>query len=193
VNSLTIVTVSRGMTRVSGSLGDWQRQWLNAQRALCSGLNEAAAAAATSAAAIASGANYQWLNCTLGSSIIAGATGQTFNPVVNGSYAVIVDNGICSDTSSCVVITGLTTSNLNGENYLTYFPVPAGNEINLQSNALIENGTVKILNSQGLTMFVKSNLNESSFTLDISSLPKGIYFVQLIGNSIYSNQYFIKN
>ncbi|WP_341907938.1 hypothetical protein, partial [Fluviicola taffensis] len=45
---------------------------------------------------------YQWINCS--GQAIAGETNATFTATANGSYAVIVSNGTCSDTSDCVVI-----------------------------------------------------------------------------------------
>ena len=51
-----------------------------------------------------SGAVYQWIDCDNGNATIVGEVNQTFVATVNGSYAVIVDNGICVDTSACILI-----------------------------------------------------------------------------------------
>lgn len=62
------------------------------------------------------GATYQWINCS-GNTPIAGATNQSFTPTQTGNYAVIVNNGSCSDTSDCenVVICSLAaTTTTNG-------------------------------------------------------------------------------
>ena len=48
-----------------------------------------------------SGATYQWIDCNNGNSPIPGVTGQSYTPSSDGTYAVIIDNGNCSDTSSC--------------------------------------------------------------------------------------------
>jgi hypothetical protein len=53
-----------------------------------------------------SGANYQWIDCTT-NSIIANQTNQSFTANQNGSYAVIVFQGACSDTSACVNISNI--------------------------------------------------------------------------------------
>ncbi len=53
--------------------------------------------------AILNNASYQWLDCGTGA-IIPGATLPSFTPVASGSYAVIVDDGECADTSHCVPV-----------------------------------------------------------------------------------------
>ncbi|MCC6542574.1 MAG: T9SS type A sorting domain-containing protein [Flavobacteriales bacterium] len=62
------------------------------------------------------GASYQWLNCDAGNTPIAGATEQEFTPAVNGNYAVIVSNGLCVDTTSCLFYgtTGVSDLTHNG-------------------------------------------------------------------------------
>ena len=47
--------------------------------------------------------NYQWINCSDGSSVL-GQTGSTFTPSLSGDYAVVIDQGNCIDTSECVTI-----------------------------------------------------------------------------------------
>ncbi|MDG1915718.1 MAG: hypothetical protein P8I55_14150 [Crocinitomix sp.] len=46
---------------------------------------------------------YQWVDCNDDYAPIDGATDQSFNIVTEGSYAVVLDNGICTDTSACYV------------------------------------------------------------------------------------------
>lgn len=70
----------------------------------------------TTISANEAGSAYQWINCS-GNTPIAGATNQSFTPAQTGNYAVIVNNGSCSDTSDCVnvVICNLTaTTTVNG-------------------------------------------------------------------------------
>jgi hypothetical protein len=54
----------------------------------------------------ASSANgtYQWIDCANGNSPIAGETGQSFTAPVSGTYAVIVTENGCTDTSACVTV-----------------------------------------------------------------------------------------
>jgi hypothetical protein len=51
--------------------------------------------------AIDSTANYQWIDC-ISNTLVAGANNMIFNPTQNGSYAVILNHGTCTDTSNCI-------------------------------------------------------------------------------------------
>jgi hypothetical protein len=55
---------------------------------------------------------YQWLNCNT-NSLIAGATGSNFTATENGAYAVIVNNGVCVDTSACISLNNLSLNSSN--------------------------------------------------------------------------------
>lgn len=52
--------------------------------------------------AIQTGNTYQWIDCGNGDTLISGATSIGFKPGVSGDFAVIIDNGICFDTSACI-------------------------------------------------------------------------------------------
>jgi len=47
---------------------------------------------------------YQWVNCGNNYSYVAGATQQTFEPLLSGDYAVILTYNTCVDTSECLTI-----------------------------------------------------------------------------------------
>ncbi len=48
-----------------------------------------------------SGAAWQWVDCANGYAVIPGETNQSFQPLTGGSFAVVVTDNGCSDTSSC--------------------------------------------------------------------------------------------
>lgn len=50
------------------------------------------------------GASYQWVNCGDGNVPIPGQTGQSFTPILTGTYAVIVSLCEVDDTSGCIVV-----------------------------------------------------------------------------------------
>jgi hypothetical protein len=51
--------------------------------------------------------NYQWVDCGNGYAPISGATGQSYTASANGTYAVIVTQNGCTDTSSCYTVAGI--------------------------------------------------------------------------------------
>ncbi len=130
--------------------------------------------------ASASGANYQWINCN-GNTIITGKTGQSFTPTADGSYAVIVTVGRCSDISACVPITnvGIVDNTLNYS--ITVYPNPATNQLTIHTSSPLINKavTVSVMNVLGKTVQEEKLKWSSDISININNLPAGMYFLQL--------------
>lgn len=127
-----------------------------------------------SASAVATGVTYQWINCA-GDVPIAGETNQTFFAFVNGSYAVIVSDGACSDTSECFTpdfsgIEGLNTSEFS------IVPNPSNGNISIELSENTTNATISItaLNGQVIEIFTTSSASTSR---DLSYLNDGMYLI----------------
>lgn len=118
-------------------------------------------------------ATYQWLDCA-SAAPITNATNQTFVASATGSYAVIVDNGICIDTSACVAVTdaGVLPTEAN---ILTVFPNPGTESLTIETNAM-PIGNYRILDVQGRAI-LWGQTNSTKIQLDLSSCAKGTYFV----------------
>lgn len=121
------------------------------------------------------GATYQWLNCSTGLPI-AGAGNQSFTASANGSYAVIVTNGSCSDTSNCVAINGIGILENSIGIVLDIYPNPTNGMIQVKSSSDIK--TVSITDAQGRTI-LHETVNQSLFQSDLSKQPNGIYFIRI--------------
>ena len=77
----------------------------------------------TTLSAEPSAALYQWVNCNEDFEPIEGATDQDFEVTENGSYAVIVTDGECTDTSECVIVSDIGFME-NGWNDWRVYPNP---------------------------------------------------------------------
>ena len=126
----------------------------------------------------AQNATFEWYNCD-GDSIIPGETGQTYTFSEHASYAVIVTQNNCTDTSECLY-TALSIESINKENWKVY-PNPASNKIYFQNIDGRFNVTVYNLSS---SIVKKVELNGSE-SMSVSDLKTGIYFLHLYndGNS----------
>jgi hypothetical protein len=122
--------------------------------------------------AAATGATYQWIDCDDNNAAINGATAQTFTPVQNGNYAVVITANGCSDTSACVSITtvGLDEDKLD---LLTIQPNPTSGLLMITvlqpTNAVVSaaNGTViATLKLEGETI------------LDATQFATGVYYLR---------------
>ena len=71
----------------------------------------------------ATGGTFQWVDCDNSFAPIPGETGQSFYPVIDGNYAVIITDNGCTDTSECVQVIGIGISEINNGNF-NVFPNP---------------------------------------------------------------------
>ncbi len=131
----------------------------------------------STASSTVAGIDYQWIKCA-DSSIIVGATLQSFTAVYTGSYAVIVSDGACIDTSACVSLVG-TSAGINENTIL--------NSVSVYPNPVQDLLTVKNTSNEAIT-FVVVDMNGkeiststtvlTSTTVSTSNWNKGVYFVK---------------
>jgi hypothetical protein len=129
-----------------------------------------------SASAVATGVTYQWINCA-GNVPIAGATNQSFSASESGSFAVIVSDGECSDTSECFTadLSGIDGLNASG---FSIIPNPTNGIVSIELSENTMNATISIaaLNGQVIETFTTSSASTSR---DLSYLNDGIYLISV--------------
>lgn len=133
------------------------------------------------------GATYQWLDCDNAYAPIAGATDQTFEPTVDGNYAVEVTIGACSDTSDCSTVAGVGTSEKLSES-ISIYPNPTSGltTITLENTEVV---TYTVTTIEG--RIITTNQTETgTFTVDLSNESNGIYLL-IINISGQTNNYKI--
>lgn len=118
--------------------------------------------------------SYQWLNCD-GNIIISGATNQTYVPTVSGSYAVIVLDSICSDTSVCnsIVIVGISKQ-INSSANIRVFPNPGNTNFTIEREG-DDKAIVRIYSVIG-NKLVEKTWNSTQLTINTTQFSKGTYF-----------------
>jgi large repetitive protein len=130
----------------------------------------------TSITANQSGATYQWIDCANGNAPINGEVSQTFTPVVNGNYAVIVTVGSCSATSLCSsFVTGITN---NQTNLFSIYPNPNNGQFIIE---LVSVSVVSIVDVTGRVVFTQQ-LNAGRNTIELGNQSNGVYMVQVVNN-----------
>ena len=91
------------------------------------------------------GAIYQWLDCTNAFAIINGETSQSYTASANGNYAVMITQGLCSDTSACVQINTVGIFSLLYEGIIIYLN-PSTNNLTIETPP---QSTIEISNIEG--------------------------------------------
>ncbi|MAY84472.1 MAG: hypothetical protein CMP59_10105 [Flavobacteriales bacterium] len=127
--------------------------------------------------AFAENATYQWYDC-LGDSIIPGATSRGLRPDTTGFYAVIVDNGICSDTAVCqeVIVVGIAEADLSKAK-LNLYPNPTTNDFFFETDRFDKDSELIIYDMKG-SIILRSRVDESREKIETDNWNAGIYFVR---------------
>ena len=146
-------------------------------------LNAGATVQGNTATATTIGAAYQWVNC-LDNQPINGATGVSFTPAANGSYAVIVTQNGCSKISECVTISTLGVDPFFKNEWAVY-PNPTRDNLYIDlpdaTEIMIVDMTGKIIQKE----FLKSGLN----IINVSGLNSGMYIIK---SALGGNVKFVK-
>lgn len=123
----------------------------------------------------ASGATYQWIDCNNGNAVIAGETNQTYMPAANGNYAVIVTQGLCTDTSACVNVTSVNV-NASVLNSVSVYPNPFAETFVLEN--LPVNSVITVTDAQGRSVLTRTS-TVTRIEIDLGGEADGIYFVEI--------------
>ncbi len=124
--------------------------------------------------------SYQWLDCNNGNQPIAGATTQSLTLSMNGTYAVVVSQNGCIDTSYCIT----TSVNVN-ENYntapISIYPNPATDQIIISGVQQVQ--LIEVYDLSGRLLITDQNVN----SISISTLPAAMYHIRITTSSGVSN------
>lgn len=118
---------------------------------------------------------WQWVDCSNGFTPINGATSSTFTATTNGSYAVIVTSGSCTDTSACKTVSGIGQTEWEPMEFSLY-PNPTTDgtfTIDLPNNGTYE---LKIFTSTGVQVYESQLAGTTKITLN---QPEGVYYVEI--------------
>jgi hypothetical protein len=115
--------------------------------------------------------NHQWIDCTT-SQPIPGATGLSYTPTANGTFAVVVDNGTCSDTSSCETLTNFSIAE-GALIPIKVYPNPTSGLLHIDSDQAIEK--IEVYDLLGREVIASGSETE----VDLSTLSSGVYLVKV--------------
>jgi len=135
-------------------------------------------------------ANYQWLDCTT-NDVIANETNQEFQPEENGSYAVIINQDGCIDTSSCYQISTVGLDQSDISNSFSIYPNPTSSKLTIDLDDKQFSGTVLIYSFDGKMVLEKSFVNKAKIDVSIPG-NSGVYFLKVYGNDFYHTERIVK-
>ena len=134
---------------------------------------------ATEIQSLAMNATYQWLDCDNDYSEIQDENNAFYQAYSNGSYAVIVTQGLCTDTSNCVSIQTVGVLNNDLIN-IAVQPNPTFGRIYLSGlSEDMDLKKIELRNSIGELIW-RWGINE--LNIDLSDFSNGLYFLKLFIN-----------
>jgi poly(hydroxyalkanoate) depolymerase family esterase len=135
-----------------------------------------------------SNAKYQWINCNNNDTIISDALTQSYFSSVEGSFAVIVSENNCSDTSFCFsILSSAIKEKLALENMKIY-PNPFNLYTTISFDKPQNNILIKMIDVMGIVIKMIS-FSGNQLQINRENLKSGIYFIQIIdGNKNVFNK-----
>jgi len=132
------------------------------------------------------GANYQWIDCDNGNSIIAGETDTIYTATVNGNYGVIINQNGCTSISTCVFI-DVTNIEQNKNDYgIKIFPNPTNGILNIKFENEANNVNIEIENIIGQEIY-KINSNQvkgNMLSIDLGKYKNGFYIIKINNDNL---------
>ncbi len=120
---------------------------------------------------------YQWIDCNNGDMPIEGENNQIFIANISGSYAVVLSNGVCMDTSICaIVLTSGITNSINAHS-ISISPNPVKDNLFIQSDEKIK--SIRCVNYLGQSVGLILETN----SINTSALTEGMYFLNITTQS----------
>lgn len=130
--------------------------------------------------------NYQWLDCNNGH-IVPGENDRHFKGEAGKSYQLIVSgHDGCTDTSSCHTLYTITYGVDN--EVIHIYPNPSGNLIHIELYETMHNIHIRLLSTSGQIVNELQPASRRFAQMNVSALPKGVYFIQITGDEI--NRFF---
>ncbi|MBL4755801.1 MAG: T9SS type A sorting domain-containing protein [Flavobacteriales bacterium] len=131
----------------------------------------------------ATSGTFQWIECTK-DSILLGETSADFAPPTDGSYAVIITDNGCSDTSTCISVQVVGLNELRHLSNVNVYPNPVNQQLTFEFEST-EERLITIYSSTGK----KVSTFESKGTktgIDVKELANGFYYysVQMLEDAV---------
>jgi hypothetical protein len=120
------------------------------------------------------GATYQWIRCS-DQTPISGATALTFNPTVNGTYAVVVTNNCGSDTSDCSTVSTIGIDDISFA-HIQLYPNPNNGSFKLVIPEPLLGEEISILDMSGRLM-KELSADQLEQQIQIDNISTGTYWL----------------
>lgn len=121
------------------------------------------------------------MDCNNNFAAITGAIQNTYTPTSNGSYAVAVSNGRCTETSDCYTVNLSDLTELDKGKNFTCSPNPSSEVLNIVFDSAVNDMTIDLVDGFGRSVRKVNieGLDQTHFIMDMRSLRSGIYTLRI--------------
>ena len=123
------------------------------------------------------GANYQWIDCNDNNSLLSGEISQSYTNAPNGSYAVVITDGICSDTSACATIVGVGVEALGSESVYIY-PNPNNGSFYVSTNGITD-FSLSLYSIDGRAVMKGIGIKKENQLINLEKIESGVYIAKI--------------
>jgi len=122
------------------------------------------------------GITYQWVDCNNSFAALSGETNQTFTATNNGSYAVIINENGCADTSTCYNVTSVGIIENDFGNKLIIYPNPTNGNFSIDLGENLKTVMITLTDLLGKVIWCKSYNNSQLLNLKLEE-SAGVYLL----------------
>ena len=141
---------------------------------------------------------YQWYLCSAKMFKMSGDTAATYYPKADGDYRVVINKGICTDTSSCYSYKAPVSDKPNQmielveENDVVIFPNPSQGKVTIQTKGS-EIESIQVFDALGAIIRSEKNIGSSDYRIDLSEESNGIKFIFITTDAMQYTYRVVKN
>jgi hypothetical protein len=117
---------------------------------------------------------YQWIDCNSGNAPIFGAIDRRFVVSRSGTYAVVLSQGACTDTSRCVEVVKVGLEQEAWEKGLQLFPNPGQGSYSLRFPQQVQQAELRAYNVLGQEVLRITSRKTEQFSFQLKAAA-GIY------------------
>ena len=126
-------------------------------------------------------ATYQWIDCNNGNAPIPDATGQSFTPTANGSYAVLITYNGCTQASVCSTISTTSLEDDRFRQSISVYPNPVVNRLQIDLGDLHYDISISLTDINGKVVYTGQYQNLQYVPL-ILNQSQGLYFLTVVAD-----------
>lgn len=180
VNGTSYTSSVSDATEVFTGLGPYGCDSIVSIQLIVNAVDVAVTTAPPTLTANATNASYQWIRCPE-LTIITDSTSKWFRASENGSYAVVISQNGCIDTSNCFTINSLgIIENSFGET-LSLFPNPTQGQLNIDFGKTYNELNLQLSDVSGRLLNQWQIYNQQATQLQINQ-PAGMYLLRIEAN-----------